>query len=94
MIGKRFDKKRFQICKNLYCKSSVSSCPNENRCFEKSNENNYLTLVPTNENKEKCIIYEELWSKIRNFIRSINKNSDYYGEKYMKIKFNSDDKFP
>ena len=51
-------------------------------------------LVPTNENKEKCKIYEELWSKIRNFIRSINKNSDYYGEKYMKIKFNSDDKFP
>ena len=38
--------------------------------------------------------YEELWIKIRDLIRSITKNSDYYDEKYMKIKFNSDDKLP
>ena len=30
-------------------------------------------------------------TKIRNFIRSITKNSDDYDEKYMSIKFNSDD---
>ena len=35
--------------------------------------------------------YEELWSKIKDLIRSITKNSDDYNEKYMKIKFNSDD---
>ena len=35
--------------------------------------------------------YEELWSKIRDLIRSITKNSDNYDEKNMKIKFNSDD---
>ena len=35
--------------------------------------------------------YEELWSKIRDLVRSITKNSDEYHEKYMKIKFNSDD---
>ena len=34
---------------------------------------------------------EELWSKIRDLIRSITKNSDHYDEKYIKIKFNSDD---
>ena len=40
------------------------------------NENKYLTLVPTNESKEKIKRYEELWSKIRDLIRSINKKSD------------------
>ena len=38
--------------------------------------------------------YEEQWSKIRDLIRSITKNSDQYDEKYMKIKFNVDDKLP
>ena len=57
-----------------------------NGYFEEINGNKYLTLVPTNENKEKK--YEELWSKIRDLIRSITKNSDDYNEKYMKIKFN------
>ena len=51
-----------------------------------------MTLVPTNESKEKIKKYEEPWSKIRDFIRSITKNSDDYDEKYIKIKFNSDDK--
>ena len=34
---------------------------------------------------------EGLWSKIRDIIRSITKNSDDYDEKYIKIKLNSDD---
>ena len=50
-----------------------------------------LTLVLTNESKEKIKKYEKLWNKIRDFIRSVTKNSDDYDEKYMKIKFNSDD---
>ena len=37
---------------------------------------------------------EELWSKIKDLIRSITKNSDDYDEKYMKIKFDSDDDLP
>ena len=44
--------------------------------------------------KKKLKKYEELWSKIRNLVRSITKNSDDYDEKYMKIKFNSDDELP
>ena len=59
--------------------------------FDEINGNRYLTLVPTNENKEQIKKYEELWSKIRDLIRSITKNSNYYDEKYMKIKFNSGD---
>ena len=65
-----------------------------NGYFEEINKNKYLTLVPTNESKEIIKKYEELWSKIRDLIRSITKNSDDYDEKYMKIKFNSDDELP
>ena len=36
----------------------------------------------------------ELWSKIRDLIRSITKILDDYDEKYMKIKFNSDEELP
>ena len=38
--------------------------------------------------------YEELFSRIRDFIRSITNNSDNYDEKHMKIQFNSDDGLP
>ena len=31
---------------------------------------------------------------IRDLNKSVTKNSDHYDEKYMKIKFNSDDKLP
>ena len=34
------------------------------------------------------------WSKIRDLIRSVTKNSDDYDKKCMKIKFNLDDKLP
>ena len=57
--------------------------------FEEINRNKYLTLVPTNESQEIIQIYEEMWSKIRDLISSITKTSD--DEKYMKIKFVSDD---
>ena len=65
-----------------------------NGCFEEINGNKYLTLVPTNESKEKIKKYEELWIKIRDLIRSITKSLDNYDEKYMKIKFDSDDNLP
>ena len=53
-----------------------------------------LIKVSTNESKEEIKEYEERWDKIRDLIRSINKNSDDYDERYMKIKFNSDDDLP
>ena len=59
-----------------------------NGYFEEINKNKYLTLIPTNESKEKIKQYEELWSQIRDLIRSITKNADDYDEKYMKMKFN------
>ena len=37
--------------------------------------------------------YEELWSKIRDLIRSVTKKGKY-DEKFMKIKFNSNDELP
>ena len=62
--------------------------------FEEINGSKYLTLVPTNESNEKIKKQEELWSKIRDLIRSIAKNSDGYDEKYIKIKFNLDYELP
>ena len=44
--------------------------------------------------KSKQKKYEDLWFKIRNLIRLITKISDDFDEKYMKIKFNSDDELP
>ena len=65
-----------------------------NKYFEEISKSEYLTLVPTHESKGKIKKYEVLWSKIRYLIRSITINSDDYDEKYMKIKFNSDNELP
>ena len=51
-----------------------------------------MALLHTDERKDALKASEELWKKIKDFIRSINNNnSDNYDEKYMKIRFNSDD---
>ena len=52
-----------------------------NGYFEEINGNKYLTLVLTNESKEKIKKYEERWIKIRDVIRPMTKNSDDYDEK-------------
>ena len=39
-------------------------------------------------------MYEELCSKINDLIRPITNNLDDYNEKYMKIKFNTNDDLP
>ena len=44
-----------------------------NGYFEEINENKYLTLVTTDEPKEKIKKHKELWSKIRYLIRLITK---------------------
>ena len=67
------------MCKYLFIKV--------NWYFEEISGNKYLTLVPTNESKEKFKKYEELRIKIKYLIRSMTKNSDDYDQKYMKIKF-------
>ena len=48
-------------------------------------------LMKTKKERKK---YEEMWIKIRDLIRSITKNLDNYDKKYMKIKFNFDNKLP
>ena len=40
-----------------------------NGYFENINENEYLTLIPTDESKEKIKKYKEMWSKIEDLIR-------------------------
>ena len=51
-------------------------------------------LVLTDESKDTLKKYEEMLSKFKDLIRSITNNSENYDEKYMKIKFNSDDDLP
>ena len=46
----------------------------DNGYFKEINKNNYLTLVSTNESKEIIKKYKELWSKIKDLIRSTTKN--------------------
>ena len=46
-----------------------------------NNKNKYLTLVPTDESKERLKRYEELWRKIIYLIRSINSNLEDYDKK-------------
>ena len=65
-----------------------------NGYFEKINGNKYLMLVATNQSAEKIKKNEELWSKIKDLIRSLTKNSYDYDEKYMKMKFHLDDELP
>ena len=65
-----------------------------NGYFQEVNKSKYLTLVPAEDSKEEIEKYEELWSKIRDLIKSINKSSDDYNGRYMKITFNSDDELP
>ena len=59
-----------------------------NEYFEEINGNKYLTLVPTNESKEKLKKYEELWIKMKNLISSVTKNSDDCDEKYINVCIN------
>ena len=65
-----------------------------NEYFEEINKKRYLTLVLSNKENEKMKKYDELRRKIRDLIRLITKNLHDYNEKYMKIKFNSDDDLP
>ena len=60
-----------------------------NGYFDEMNKRKYLTLAPTNKNKEKLKKNKELYIKIRDLILSISKNSDDYVEIYMKTEINS-----
>ena len=62
--------------------------------IEEKNRKKYLTLVSTNKKKEVLTKYNELWDKIKSLIKKINDKPGDYDEKYMKIKFNSDDNLP
>ena len=89
-----YDHQRFEIHKINSFNPLYLFINNVNGYFEEISKSKYLTLVPTNESKEKTKKYKELCSKIRELIRSITENSDDYDEKYIKIKFNSDDELP
>ena len=65
-----------------------------NGYIEESNGNKYLTLVSTDENKDPLKNYAELWDEIKDLNKSITNTSGDYDERYMKIKFNSDDNLP
>ena len=53
-----------------------------------------LNTKTTDKNKNTLKMYTELWDNIKDLVSSITNNSGDYDEKYMKIKFNSDDNLP
>ena len=67
------------------------SIGNINGHFEESNGNEYLTIVPTYKSIYALKKYGEMWSKIKDLIRSINSDSDDYNKKYVKVWFISND---
>ena len=52
-----------------------------------------MTLSPTNESK-KIKKIKNMWSKIRDLISLLTKNSEDYDENYMKINFDWDNELP
>ena len=46
--------------------------------IEENNENKYLAQVPSDESKHILKDYEELWTKVRDLIRSKTNNLDNY----------------
>ena len=57
-----------------------------NRYIEEKNENEYLTLVSTDKNKEVLIKYTELLDKIKNLIECNSIIAGKYEKYFMKIK--------
>ena len=55
------------------------------------NGNKYLVLVHSDKSKDAWRKYEELMKKIEAIIGSISNSLDNYDQKYMKIRFSSDD---
>ena len=66
----------------------------DKRSFKENNWSKYLMLTPIDESKEIKKIYEELWNKIRDLIRSITNKLNDYDEKYIKIKLYLDNDLP
>ena len=58
------------------------------------NRNKYIIFASTYKHKELLTKYTELWEGINSLIGKINNKPGKYDEKYMQIKFNSDDSLP
>ena len=52
-----------------------------NKYIKESNRNKFLMLFPTDESKDTLKKYKEMWSKVRDLIRSTTNNSEDYDEK-------------
>ena len=63
-------------------------------CIEEKNENKYLILDSSDENKDLLKKYNNVWSGIKNKIEVVSSGECDYEKDYMKIKFNSDDDLP
>ena len=59
--------------------------------IEDKGVNKYLVCDSTNQNKELCKKYNDVFNRIRDKIKEINSDECDYEKDYMKIKFNSDD---
>ena len=63
---------------------------NINGYIEDDYASKYLTLIPVDENKRAIKMYKEIWNKIKLLNESENNGSGDYDNKYLKIRFSSD----
>ena len=86
--------KKVDDCESIYSGNPLYLLVNHASGYiEQKNGNKYLIFDDSgNENKGLLKKYADVWSGIKNKIKTINggKENDY-GKDYMKIKFNSDD---
>ena len=62
--------------------------------IEENNRNKHLKLVSADKNEDILKKYTELWDKIKDLFMSVTNISGDYDEKYVEIKFISDDNLP
>ena len=62
--------------------------------FQEKNGNKYLIFDSTDKKKELLIKYTKLWDGIKNSIEKVNNKLGKFGKYFIRINFNSDDKFP
>ena len=89
--------KKIHYCENIYSLNPLHLLVNHTSGYIKEkNGNKYLVFDDSvNENKELLKKYADVWDGIKNEIKAINggKENDY-GNDYMKMKFNSNNKLP
>ena len=83
--------KKIDDWEKIYCVNPLYLLINHASGYiEEENENKYLIVGYTDENKELLKRYNDVWNGVKNKIKKVRSGECDYGKYYMKIIFNSD----